>query len=162
MRDLHTMLAILLILFAWTGHAAFIKHGDLVSFRDLVIANKDGRAYRRPDQPGTLFQVFKAPFYKSPNDTIMSGKTVVLTVANGTKRCEFESTLRTMVCSPVIAMAPTVRILDKHGADNKPLEMNQLVKLRMAKVNIDCSAYGKQPLSCLIKKPQETYGFVLQ
>lgn len=145
-----------------------IKHGDLVVFRELAVSNKDGKAYKRSGHPGTVFQVFKAPYYKSPGNAIMTGKTVLLTVANNTKRCDFEPVVRTLMCSkkPDTSRQPTVRILDKHGMDNIPLVNDQLIKFRMVekggyKVNIDCSAYGSQPLSCLVKKPQNTYGFIV-
>jgi hypothetical protein len=141
--------------------SAQVKHGDIVVFHDLVVSAKDNRAYRRQSAPSTRFMITKEPYYPSKNNVIMTGKTVGLRVFNTTRTCEYTAQ-RMFQCARSSAYLPsTIRILDKHGKDNIPLQSDSLIKFRMPKINIDCSAWGSQPLSCVTKRPQETYGFVI-
>jgi hypothetical protein len=137
-----------------------IKHGDNIIFYDLVLRN-NGLLYRSKliEEP-TVFKIYKYPYYKSPGDVLLGGRSVRLFV-NTTTEC-YATKDNTIRCGlPLLNPSPVIRILDKHGVDQKPLYEFQAIKMRTTTTAIDCNT-GSDFLSCTKKQlmPYQ-YTFIL-
>ena len=126
------------IVFCSNAQFNLIKHGDNIMFYDLVLKN-NGLLYRSAwNEEPTIFKIYKHPYYNSPDDALLGGRSVRLFV-NKTTECYAtkENTIRCGI--PLVNPSPIIRILDKHGADQKPLYDFQAIKMRTTTTALDCN-----------------------
>lgn len=163
------MIFILLFLNFLTPHVhsqdLYVKHNETVIIYNLVV-NKNGTAYRDDSVFAnyTRFTIQKYPYYKSPNDYIMGGKTALLILQNNNnstnKYCAFNNN-KVFVCLSTRPSTYTMRILGKHDKDNEPMYDLQEIKFRIPNSSIDCAASPKKPFSCIKKDIIKYYTFLL-
>lgn len=149
------------VMFSTNAQFNTIKHGDDIMFYDLVLKN-NGLLYRSKwNEEPTVFKVYKYPYYTSPGDTLLGGRSVRLFV-NKTTECYAtkENVIRCGLPQQPNSV-PIIRLLDKHGADQKPLYDFQVIKIRTTTTAIDCNT-ASGFLSCTKKQsiPYQ-YTFIL-
>lgn len=142
----------------------YVKHNQTVIIYNLVV-NKNGNAFRDDSMSAnyTRFTIQKYPYYKSPKDYIMGGKTVLFirnSINNNNKYCAFNGQ-KLFVCLSTKPSTYTMRILGKHDKDNEPLYDLQEIKFRIPNSTIDCAAAPKKSFSCVKQEIIKYYTFIL-
>lgn len=141
----------------------FVKHNDTIYIHDIYI-KYNGLAYRKDKyiKYDTEFKIMKYPYYKSDNDYLLGGMTILLIRKKNNDFCFMDYNNKKLKCDKNKPTYSNLRILDKHGEDHKPLYNNQLIKIRMTNNSIDCSSTTIEPLSCYKKqKIQKYYSYVV-
>lgn len=163
----------------------YIRHGDKVSLRYVGIDNTTGFLYnygplllqdrvvqrwskggRKVTVENIEFRIYKDPYYKSPNDIVLTGYGVRLVRNESNHECIIDPKTKQLKCAMRSASSKLkigMRILDKHGLDKVKLQDPHNIKIRPVGSVVDCSGAGlKKPIQCKTKNMHtEEYGFAL-
>lgn len=138
-----------------------MRDGDLIVLYKLCMNLKTGWIVKAPAQPlcNVTIHLHKSPTYKSQNNSLLSGKSVIASHSNLTCGVQITKT-RYLACSPGNTTAPIrFRIMLKHGKDGEPITDRSLIKIRPVDSSIDCNG---SPLQCAKKSNDpNAYGFVI-
>lgn len=134
-----------------------ITSGNRVIFDNLIVRS-NGKVYRGfKGEPPAIFTLSKCTYYKSNNNELLSGMTVLLK-DQFNRTCSFIND-KTLKCSNEQGEC-NVRILNKHGLDHVPLDFKTIIKFRMTNVTYDCGADKSTiPISCSRRLKQPWYSF---
>lgn len=157
---MNTLMMFVLLQVGGIAQTYRILNGDMIYVHGFRVHQDNLMQYNANEENATIFTIRKFPYYKSENNTILTGQTVLLTTLDG-RSCCVDNKTKNVKCGCPEDTPPSLRILDKHGQDKVTLLNAHYVKFREVNSNIDCSIKNGT-LMCNTKSAiTQEYGFML-